>query len=158
MYSMFSIGFLTLDLIIIIAIAVACFFVSLIKGEYILARILVSFYPATLIYTYLPYFSPKTAISQIITYFIVFFACYFLLKKNISTGRSYSNGKKFFDAVILAIATVLTLMTIYYHIIPLDTVREFSLPFSQYLTSIIPFGVWLAVPIIALVITNKHSS
>ncbi len=154
---MFSIGFLTLDLIIILAILIACFFVSLIKGEYILARILIAFYPATLIYTYLPYFSPKTAMSQIVTYFLVFIVCYFLLKRNITTSRSYSNGKKFFDALILALATVLTLMTIYYHIIPLDTVREFSLPFSKYLTSIVPFGVWLTVPIIALVITNKHN-
>lgn len=155
---MFSIGFLTLDLIIIIAIAVFFVFISIIKGEFILARVLVSFYPTTLIYTNLPYFNPTTSISKILTYFFIFFVCYFLLRKNITAGRSYNNGKKIFDALILSIASLLTLMTIYYHIIPLESIVSFSLPFSYYITSTIPFGALLFIPILALVITNRHHS
>lgn len=155
---MFSIGFLTLDLIIILAIAIAFFFISLIKGEYVLARFLVAFYPTTLIYLNLPYFLPTTSISKIVTYFVLFIFFAFLLKRSITASRSYNNAKKFTDALLLSVSSVLTLMTIYYHIIPLESIVSFSLPFSNYLTSVIPLGVWFMVPLVTLFITNRHHS
>jgi hypothetical protein len=155
---MFSFAFLSLDIIIILVIFIASVFISFTKGEYILARFLLSFYPATLIFLYIPYVSLNTAMSQVIAYIAIFAGCYFFLKKNFTTGRSYKSSRRFADSVILGLSTVVTIMTIYYHVIPLDTIWKFSLPFSQYLTSIIPFGIWMLVPIIALTFTHKHNA
>ncbi|MFA7193981.1 MAG: hypothetical protein WC087_03640 [Candidatus Paceibacterota bacterium] len=155
---MFSFGFLTLDIIIVLAIFIGSVFLSFTKGEYILARFLLTFYPATLFFLYFPYIDLDTAISQVITYVVIFAGFYFLLKKNFTTGRSYKTSKRLFDSIILGLSTVVTIMTIYYHVIPLDTLWRVSLPFSQYLTSIVPFGVWMLVPIIALTFTHKHNA
>ena len=70
----------------------------------------------------------------------------------------YKKSKRFIDSTILGLSTVVVIMTIYYHIIPLDTIWTFSLPFSQYITSIVPLGVWMLVPIIALTFTHKYNA
>lgn len=155
---MFSFGFLTLDIIIVLAIFIVSVFISFTKGEYILARFLLTFYPTTLFFLYIPYIDLDTAMSQVIAYIIIFAGFYFLLKKNFTTGRSYKTSKRLFDSIILGLSTVVTIMTIYYHVIPLDTLWRVSLPFSQYITSIVPFGVWMLVPIIALIFTHKHNA
>lgn len=155
---MFSFAFFTLDIIIILVIFITAVFLSFSKGEYILARFLLSFYPATLIYQNLPYVSLNTPMSQVIAYVAIFTGCYLFLKKNFTTGRSHKTSKRFIDSVILGLSTVVVIMTIYYHVIPLDTIWTFSLPFSQYLTSIVPLGIWMLVPIIALTFTHKYNA
>ena len=155
---MFSLAFLTLDLIIILIIFIAGVFISFIKGEYILARFLLAFYPTTLFYLYLPFISLKTPMSQIVGFIAIYVAFYFLLKKNFTTGRSYKKSKRLFDSTILSLGSLVAIMTIYYHIIPLKTLWTFSLPFSMYLTSIVPLGVWLIIPAIAVAFTHKHNA
>jgi hypothetical protein len=155
---MFSFAFLTLDLIIILVIFIAGIFISFAKGEYILARFLLTFYPATLFYLNLPFVSLTTSISKIIAYVVIYAAIYYFLKKNFTTGRSYKNSKRMFDSIILALSSVIIIMTIYYHIIPLNTLLDLNLPFSKYLTNTIPLGVWMITPIIALIFTHKHNA
>ncbi len=155
---MFSLGFLTLDIIIILVIFIAGIFISFTKGEYILARFLLSFYPATLIYMYIPFVKLTSPISSIIAYVVIFMACCFFLKKNLTTGRSYKTAKRLFDSIILSLSSVIIIVIIYYHIIPLETLWQIHLPFSKYLTSIIPVGAWMIVPIIALIFTHKHNA
>lgn len=155
---MFSLAFLTLDLIIILAIFVAGVFISFVKGEYILARFLLAFYPTTLFYLYLPFVDLKTAMSQIVGYFVIYAGIYFLLKKNFTTGRSYKKSKRLIDSIILSLGSVLAIMTIYYHVIPLETLWDFTLPFSQYLTSVVPVGIWMIVPAVAVAFTHKHNA
>ena len=158
MIRMFSFAFLTLDIIIILVIFFLGVFISFSKGENILARFLLTFYPATLFYLYLPFISLSTPISQIAGYVLVFAGLYFLLKKKITTGRSYKKSKRLTDSTILSLGVLVTIMTIYYHIIPLETFWSFSLPFSQYLTSTIPLGVWLLIPAISVALTHKHNA
>ena len=72
-----------------------------------------------------------------------------------TAGRSYKNSKRTFDAVILSLASVTTLLTIYYHIIPLSSVYSFTLPVERLFTVNVPYGVWLIIPIVALIIANR---
>lgn len=152
---MFSIGFLTLDIIIVLILAIILFFISLSKGEYVLARFLLSFYPTTLIFENLPYFTLSTAFSKIVAYAVIMVVFYLLLSKNFTARRSYNKRKKTFDGIILSLASVTTLLTIYYQILPLENVYKFTLPVETFFVSVIPYGIWLIIPIIALVITNK---
>ncbi len=155
---MFSFAFLTLDLIIIIAIFVAGIFISFMKGEAILARFLLAFYPTTLFYLYLPFIDLKTSMSQIIGYVAIYAGLYFLLKRNFTTGHSYKTSKRMIDSTILSLGSLVAIMTIYYHIIPLGTLWQFSLPFSKYLISVVPLGVWFIIPAIAVSLTHKHNA
>ncbi len=155
---MFSFAFLTLDLIIILVIFIAGIFISFVKGEYVLARFLLAFYPTTLFYLYLPFISLNTPLAQTAGFVAIYSAFYFLLRKNFTTGRSYKKSKRFIDSTILSLGTLVAIMTIYYHIIPLDAFWTFSLPFSKYLTSIVPLGVWMIIPAIAVSFTHKHNA
>lgn len=155
---MFSFAFLTLDLIIILVIFIAGIFISFVKGEYILARFLLAFYPTTLFYLYLPFISLKTPMAQIVGFIAIYAGIYFLLKKNFTTGRSYKKSKRLFDSTVLSLGSLVAIMTIYYHIIPLETLWSFSLPFSNYLTTIVPEGVWMIIPAIAVAFTHKQNA
>jgi hypothetical protein len=155
---MFSFAFLTLDLIIILVIFIAGIFISFVKGEYLLARFLLAFYPTTLFYLYLPFVDLKTPMSQIVGFVAIYAGFYFLLKKNFTTGRSYKKSKRLFDSVILALGSLVAIMTIYYHIIPLETLWTFSLPFSKYLTTIVPVGIWMIIPAVSVAFTHKHNA
>lgn len=154
---MFSIGFLTLDIIILIAIFLAFFFVSMVRGEYILARIILTFYPATIVFTYLPYYTPNGAIAEIGTYVVVYGVLYFLLAKHFTARRSYARGKKIFDASVLSIAAGISIAILYYHVLPLATLYSITLPFAQLFTETIPLGIWLCIPIVLLSLTNKDT-
>lgn len=155
---MFSLAFLTLDLIIIIFIFVVGVFIAFVKGENLLARFILAFYPTTLFYIYLPFINLNTPISKVVTFAIIYAAIIFLLRRNLTTGRSYKKSKRLFDSVILSLGSLVAIMTIYYHIIPLETVWEFSLPFSKYLTSVIPLGVWMIIPAITVAISHKQNA
>lgn len=155
---MFSFAFLTLDVIIILVIFIAGIFLSFVKGEYVLARFLLSFYPTTLFFKYLPFVSLKTATSQIVCYIAIYAGIYFLLRKKFTTGRSYKKSRRFIDSTLLSLGSLVTIMTIYYHIIPLETLWEISLPFSKYLTTTVPLGVWIIVPALVVAFTNKHNA
>ena len=155
---MFSFAFLTLDIIIILAIFIGSVFISFAKGEYVLARFILAFYPTTLFYLYLPFISLETPLAKIIGFIAIYFGFIMLLKKNFTTGRSYKKSKRFLDSVILALGALVTIITIYYHIIPLDSLWKFSLPFSKYITSIIPLGIWLIIPAITVSFTHKHNA
>ncbi len=152
---MFAIGFLTLDILITLALLVGFFFVSMAKGEYVLARIVLTTYPATLLYFYLPYYEPAGAVAKAATYVVVFVALHFLLAKHFTAKRSYAKGRKVFDAIFLSFATVISLLTLYYHVLPLDAVYTFTLPFAYLFTTTLPFGVWLVIPIVLLMIANR---
>jgi len=152
---MFSIGFLTLDIIIVLILTIALFFLSVSKGEYVLVRFLLSFYPTTLIFENLPFVTLNGAFPKIVVYLIILFAFYFLLSKNLTARRSYKNSKKTFDGVVLSLASVATILTIYYQILPLESVYKFTLPVENFFVSVVPYGIWLILPIVALFITNK---
>jgi hypothetical protein len=152
---MFSIGFLTLDILLILGLLIGFFFVSMTRGEYVLARIILTFYPATLVYLYLPYFTPIDATMKILTYVILFVVLHLVLGKHFTARRSYAQGKKILDACLLSFATVITLLTIYYHVLPLEALYTFTLPFAYVFTTTLPFGVWLLVPIALLSIANR---
>ena len=145
----------SVDIIIVLVIAIAFFFLSFVRGEYILVRFLLSFYPTTLIFTNLPFVTLNGSITKVVVYAVILIIFFILLSKNMTAGRSYKNSKRTFDAVILSLASVTTLLTIYYHIIPLSSVYSFTLPVERLFTVNVPYGVWLIIPIVALIIANR---
>jgi hypothetical protein len=151
---MFSIGFLTLDIIIWIAIILGFFFWSIHSGKKVLAKFILSFYPATLIFFTLPW-NFNDDYLQIAIYVAIYAIVYIFLKRNFTAKRLYSNSRKTIDGVVLGISSALILILIYYHVLPIDDLYSFTLPFSNFLTETIPLAIWMIVPLAGLVLTNK---
>jgi len=152
---MFSIGFLTLDIIIIFAIFFGFFILSMTKGEHILAKIILTYYVATLVFAHLPFSIGEGAVPNIISYVVLFLIMYMLLAKHFTAKRAYTKTKKMLDAALLALASVIMVLTMYYHILPLDTLYNFTLPFSYLFTETIGYGIWLFIPAVLLTISNR---
>lgn len=152
---MFSIGFLTLDILIIVAIFIAAFFVCFQGGKKKLVKILLPVYPTLLLYPALP-IKLDDATAQVVIFAIIYGLMYVLLKKNFTAPSNHSGGRRFLDAFLLSIASVFILLIIYYRVIPFDSVYELKLPFSSYLTDKIPLYITLLVPVAALLITNRR--
>jgi len=152
---MFSFGFLTLDIIIIIALVVILFLLSLKFEKRVLSKLIIVFYPTTLLYTNLPYINPTGAYAQIGTYVGIFAAIFFLIRKNATSKRVHSGFRRTTDGLILSIMVVVQWLTLYYLILPLDEAYSFSLPFSYIFTSTIPYGILILIPLIGLFLTNK---
>jgi hypothetical protein len=152
---MFSIGFLTLDLIMLAAVFIACIFVSMTRGEHVLTRAVLITYPAILCYTHLPYVTVTGAVASIAAFVSVFLVLHFLLKRLITARRSYTKGKQVVDAILLALATVVMLLTLYYHVLPFEQLYSFTIPFAYLFTTTLPFGIWLLVPLVLLAFANR---
>ncbi|MEY2640970.1 MAG: hypothetical protein RL150_363 [Candidatus Parcubacteria bacterium] len=154
---MFSIGFLTLDLIILTVVFVACVFISMTRGEHVLTRAVLITYPAMLCYTHLPYVTVRDAFANIAAFIGVFIVLHLLLKRLVTARRSYTKGKQLIDAILLALATTVTLLTLYYHVLPVEQLYSFTIPFAYLFTTTLPFGVWLVIPLVLLAFANRGS-
>lgn len=152
---MLSIGFLTLDIIILIAIFVALFAWSLYSGKKVLARFILIFYPATLIFQNFPYISLDTAILKVAAYLLIFIVLYFFLRKNATSKKLYTGGRKMFDGIILSLSGLIIILNVYYHVLPVGELYTFTLPFSKLFTTVLPLGIWYLIPLIGIIATNK---
>jgi hypothetical protein len=153
---MISLGFLTLDIIILLAITAILFFLSLHRGKKVLARSILVFYPTTLLYLNLPYVTLGNPWSKVITYFLIFGIFFVLLKRNATAKKLYSNFRKTSDGLVLSVSVLILLLVLYYHVLPISTLYSISFPFSELITTKIPFGILMIIPILGLVITNKR--
>jgi hypothetical protein len=152
---MFSIGFLTLDILIILAIFIGAFFVTFQGGKKKIVKIILPVYPTLLLYPALP-LNISDATAQVVVFVLIYGLIYVVLRKNFTAPNNHSGGRRFFDATLLSIASVFILLIIYYRIIPLDSLYELKLPFSAYLQTTIPLYVTLLIPIVVLLMTNRR--
>jgi hypothetical protein len=154
MYSM-SLSFLTLDIIILLVILIGTFIYSFNGGKKQVVKFLLAVYPALLIFLNLP-FQIQDNITIIGAFIALYVVCYILLKKNFTAPSAHSASKKFTDSILLSIASVFTLLIIYYKILPLESLYQLRLPFSGFLIDKIPFYITMIIPIILIMITNRR--
>jgi hypothetical protein len=150
-----SIGFLTLDIIIILVIFIGTFIYSFNAGKKYVIKFLLAVYPALLIFLNLP-FSFNDHLTQIGAFVILYIVFYLLLKKNFTAPSIHSGGRKFFDGILISIASVFTLLVIYYKILPLESLYQLSLPFSGFLIQKIPFYITMLIPVVLIFFTNRR--
>jgi hypothetical protein len=153
-----SIGFLTLDIIIILVIFLGTFIYSYNAGKKQVAKLLLAVYPALLIFLQLPFVGGKDPAMVIGIFVGVYLIIYFLLRRNFTAPSANSGGKKFIDGLFLSISAVFTLLIIYYHVLPISSLYTLKLPFSGFLVEKIPFYITILIPIIFIVFTNKRDN
>lgn len=146
------------DFLIIGGIFAVVLFLSLRQGKSYLASGIISLYLASFIYEFLPF--TKTLVSSIqgssnifwihTAAFLIFFVpIYFVISKVILSdfGRG---SKKFARALLLSAAFVGLLISIFYHIIPLESVYNFSTTIDKLFISDMAFNFWLIAPLLLL--------
>lgn len=152
-----SLGFLSLDIIVLIVITIIFFILSLKMNKKPLITSIVAFYPATLIYTNFPYFELASTWAQIGAYAVLFIAIYIIARRNISVRRHYTQRKEIFGSLLLSVVATILLLVLYYLVLPpLQSLYKFTYTFETFFTETIPFGMWLILPIIVLLMTNRH--
>ena len=152
---MFSIGFLTLDVIIVIVLALIFFFWGILRGGKNLTISIISIYITSIIYSYPPFpFSTNSSI-RLVVFFGLTTIVYFLIRKNIKMSRSV--GKKPFTNLLLTLGTLILLFTLYYHVLPINDLYSFTLPFESLFVSLIPTGLLFLIPVLVLFFVSKKT-
>jgi hypothetical protein len=152
---MFQIGFLTMDLIILIVIFCATFFIAFKKSKKSVARFVLPFYIATLIYPTLP-FKAIDATSKILIFLVTYAVLVFLIKKSITAVGAVGGARHFFDALLLSLSAIFSLFIAYYKILPLDKIIKINFPFSAFILTNIPYYILITIPLVLIYISNAH--
>lgn len=152
---MIQIGFLTLDVIILLAIFIITFFVAYKKSKKSVARFIIPFYVATLIYSTLP-FKTIEASSKILIFLVVYAVLIFLMKKSITASSGSYGGRHFLDSLLLSFAAIFSLFIAYFKILPLDKIIKINFPFSSLILENIPYYILISIPLVLIYISNAQ--
>jgi hypothetical protein len=152
---MFQIGFLTMDLIILIVIFCVTFFIAFKKSKKSVARFVIPFYVATLIYPTLPFKSTEAS-AKILIFLVTYAVLVFLMKKSITAVGAVSGARHFFDALLLSFSAIFSLFIAYQFIIPLDKILKINFPFSAIILDNIPYYALISIPLVLIYISNAH--
>lgn len=147
-----SLGFLTLDILIILAIFVITFVFSFVSGKRKIIKFLLIVYPSILVFQNLP-FAFKDNLTQIGAFVGIFIVFYFLLRNNLTSP--FGGSSKFIGSLMTSIAAVFCLLIIYYKILPLESIFSLKLPFSGFWIQKIPFYITLTIPAVLIAFVSR---
>lgn len=150
---MFSIGFLTLDIIIVIALAILFFFFAMIKGGKQLLTLTISIYISSIVFSFPPFPFSDNAGIQLLAFLILTAVIFFLSRNSIKMPKRI--GKKPLTITLLILGLLTMLFTLYYHVLPINKFYTFTLPFDSVFTSMIPVGILYLIPIIFIFLANR---
>lgn len=145
------------DTIIVLAIIALLFFIAFQFGKGYITSIIVSIYISAFLYTN-AFFVQKLVFvgneaSKLfwnhLGIFLLFFIPTFYLLRNIISG-DYGRRGKFLGAGLLAIATAALVLAIFYHVIPLTPVYNFSSGIDKLFATDTMFTLWLIIPLLVL--------
>ncbi len=153
---MIQIGFLTLDVIILLAIFIITFFVAYKKSKKSVARFIIPFYVATFVYSTLP-FKATEASAKLLIFLVAYAVLIVLLKRSISAYGGGEGGRHVLDSLMLSFAAIFSLFIAYYKILPLDKIIKINFPFSAFILDKIPYYILILIPLALIYASNQHS-
>ena len=152
---MIQIGFLTLDVVILLALFLVTFFIAFKKSKKSVARFVLPFYVATLIYSTLP-FEADEASSKVLLFAVTYGILVFLMKRSITASSGGYGARHFFDSLLLALAAIFSLFIAYYKILPIDEIIKINFPFSALILENVPYYLLISIPLVFVYISNAH--
>jgi hypothetical protein len=152
---MIQIGFLTLDVIILLAIFIFTFFVAYKKSKKSVARFVIPFYVATFIYSTLP-FKATEASAKVLIFLVVYVILIGLMKRSITANGGGYGGRHVVDSLMLAFSAIFSLFIAYYKILPLDKIININFPFSALILQNVPYYVLILIPLVLIWFSNNH--
>jgi hypothetical protein len=153
---MIQFGFLTLDVIILLAIFIFTFFVAYKKSKKSVARFVIPFYVATLVYTTLP-FKATEASAKVLLFVVVYVILIVLMKRSITAFGGGYGGRHVLDSLMLAFSAIFSLFIAYYKTLPLEQIIKINFPFSAFILDKIPYYILIVIPLALIYASNSHS-
>jgi hypothetical protein len=152
---MIQFGFLTLDVIILLVLFGVTFFFAFKKSKKSVARAILPFYVATLIYSTLPFKSVEAS-SKVLIFAVTYVVLIFLMKKSITAVGGVTGGRHFIDSLLLSFAAIFSLFIAYFKIIPIEKIIKINFPFSAIILDKIPYYILISIPLILVFLSNQH--
>ncbi len=148
-------GFLTIDVIILLVLFFATFFIAYKKSKKNVARFILPFYVATLIYSTLP-FKITEASAKILLFIVVYGILIFLMKRSITATSAAEGGRHIFDSFLVSLSAIFSLFIAYFKILPLDKIIKINFPFSNLILQNVPYYALIMIPLVLIFISNAH--
>lgn len=154
---MINVGFLSLDILIILIILALLYLISFKTGKKLLISLILSLYPTILIFGSLPFskINLEDSSAQAIVFLIFYILMILILRKNIHVKKYYSNHRKFLDYFLLSISYIILIVSVYINSVSsLSSLYNFSGTITN-MVSLIPYSISLLIPIIIVLLTNR---
>jgi hypothetical protein len=155
---MMHLGFLSIDIIVLIALFAILFFATLRTEKKLIISLIVATYPTLLVFRNFPYVKLEAGLPQAVWFLALYAVIVGILWGHIHTRRVFTSFRKFFDYGVLIVAFIALLISVSTHFVPsLQSIYTFSGTFSRFVEGINP-GLMLILPIVAILITNKNDA
>ncbi len=152
---MLNIGFLSLDILILLIAFGVLVFLSYKAGKKTLTALILASYPSVLIFQYFPYVSFEPGKPEAVFFVFIYVFIYIVLNRNISNKKVYSPFRKVIDYGLLSLSYIALVISISSNVVPS---LQNLYAFSGYIPNLInqtSFGVILILPTLILLLTNK---
>jgi hypothetical protein len=150
-----QLSFLTMDVIILLAIFIFTFFIAYKKSKKSVARFIIPFYVTTLIYTTLP-FKATEASAKVLLFVAVYAVLIFLMKRSITAFGGGYGGRHVLDSLLLAFSAIFSIFIAYYKILPIESLIKINFPFSALILENIPYYILILIPLLLIFASNYH--
>jgi hypothetical protein len=152
---MLNLGFISLDIIIFIAIILILLGISFRSGKKPIIALIVSLYPTILFFANIPFITLKDKTTEAIAFIIIYALAIFIIQKHIHVLKIHTLTRKIIDYTLLSISFVFLIISIQINFLPsLVVIYTFS-PFLTNLVNQVPYGIALIAPIIIILLTSR---
>lgn len=152
---MINIGFISLDIIIILVVFLILFFHGIKTSKRMLISLIIAMYPSLVIFQNFPYVNFDPGMPTAVAFVFIYVATVFLLYKSISKKKVYTPLRKIIDYSLLTISYLALIISVSTNQIPsLQNLYTFS-GFLPNLVNQINYGVILIIPLLVILITAK---
>lgn len=152
---MVNIGFLSLDIIILIGLLLVLFFYSYKTDKKVITTMILTFYPSLLVFQNLPYIDLEEGNPKAIGFLVVYIIVFAVMVKSIHVRRNLDTTRQIIDCFLLSAAFIALLISISAHSVPaLQNLYNFTGEIPKQIIKI-NYGLMLILPLIAVFISNK---
>jgi uncharacterized membrane protein len=155
---MVSIGFISVDVLLIICLLAILIILSYKKGKKLVTALTLSLYPSILFFLNLPYVEITERTARGIFFLIIYIFFIVLFYKYTSNKKLHTSKRKVIDYSLLSVSYVILLLSVYINAVPsLNFIYRFSTS-TIGVIDIIPYGLALIIPIVVLFVTSKRDA
>ena len=155
---MINFGFLSLNIIILLAVIFLLIFISFKTGKKLLYSLIISIYPSVYILKYIPFIELNTDASKTIAFIVIYAIFVFILYTNLHPRNSYSKIGRLIEYSILTISFLLLFTAISFNEFPkISNFINFSKKINDFIKDI-PYNIALIIPIISVLVTTKKNN
>jgi len=153
---MINIGFISLDILILVVIFFVLFFSGIKSGKKLLISLIVSVYPSLLIFSNFPYVNFEAGMPEAISFLFIYIIMVTIMIKIINKKKVYTTFRKITDYSALAFTYIILLVSISSnYITSLQNLYTFSGVIPNFINRI-DFGLLLIIPIVVILLTSKN--